>query len=251
MLQIITKDVTERVKEKNLNAKLLDELSRKNNDLMQFSYIVSHNIRAPIAQILGLCYLIKMPNINDSERNKIIDLFSESANNIDALIKDLNNILTAKVPLNENKEKISIPSLLINIKELLKKQIEETKADIQIDIQKNSEEIYTLKRYLESILFNLISNSIKHKSPERNPVIRINVAKKSHTIITISDNGLGIDMKLYGDQVFGLYKRFNLSKEGKGLGLHMTKLQVEAMNGRITLKSKLDVGTVVRIELPK
>ena len=102
---------------------------------------------------------------------------------------------------------------------------------------------------MESIVFNLISNAIKYRSSERPLFINIKAKKSSKgTIITISDNGIGINMEENGAYIFGLYKRFNYEVEGKGLGLHMTKAQVEALGGTITIESELNKGTTFKIE---
>ena len=96
-----------------------------------------------------------------------------------------------------------------------------------------------------------MSNSIKYKSKTKPPKIRITVTKNNNmTEITVADNGVGINLDEHGKYIFGLYKRFNLDVEGKGLGLHMTKLQIEAMNGTIRVESKVNEGTTFTIKLP-
>lgn len=103
-----------------------------------------------------------------------------------------------------------------------------------------------------SIFYNLISNSIKYKEPGRNPVIEISSNENENkTILTFKDNGIGIDLKLYGDKIFGLYKRFHYDVEGKGMGLFMVKTQVESLEGNITISSQLGRGTIFTIEFDK
>ena len=70
------------------------------------------------------------------------------------------------------------------------------------------------------------------------------------TIITVKDNGMGIDMQKYGDKIFSLYKRFHNHVEGKGMGLHLVKLQIETLGGTIKIDSKLDEGTTFTIAFP-
>ena len=110
---------------------------------------------------------------------------------------------------------------------------------------------YTIKSYIESIFYNLFSNSIKYRSQERQLRIVITSKKVADKyIVHFEDNGIGIDLSEHGQYVFGLYKRFNYEVEGKGLGLHMVKNQVEAINGKINIESELGKGTKFIIELP-
>ena len=107
----------------------------------------------------------------------------------------------------------------------------------------------TIKSYLYSVFYNLISNSIKYRKPDEKPVIRIASAQTgTHIELLFSDNGIGIDVERYRSDLFGLYKRFHNHAEGKGMGLYMVKSQVETMGGRITMTSKVNVGTKFKID---
>src|SRR5690606_19661003 len=110
--------------------------------------------------------------------------------------------------------------------------------------------IYFPKKYIESILTNLLSNALKFKSPERKPQIRIKTQKKANNVIILSvaDNGLGIDLVLHKDQIFKIRKTFHKHPEAKGFGLFMTKTQVEAMNGKIWAESQPGMGSTFFIE---
>ncbi len=248
---VFLQNITDRKQGEMEREKLIKELSNKYNELMQFNYIVSHNLRAPVANLLGLSNLITMPNRTEHDKLKIIKHIQDSATRMDDLIKDLNEILSARSLINIRKEKVYIQSLIASISNTLEKQIKISKSSITIHIPEEASEIYTIKSYLESILYNLINNAIKYKSADRKPQIIIST-KKEHTnfIITVSDNGMGIDLEKQGKSIFGLYKRFYLEVEGKGLGLYMTKTQVEALGGTISIESEVNKGTVFTITLP-
>ena len=110
--------------------------------------------------------------------------------------------------------------------------------------------LHSLPQYVESIFFNLISNSIKYRSPERSPVISVRSRRENGTTqIIFSDNGLGIDMNRHRDTVFNLYKRFHFHVEGKGLGLYLVRTQVEALGGSIRIESDPQIGSVFTISL--
>ena len=108
--------------------------------------------------------------------------------------------------------------------------------------------INVIPAYLESILMNFITNGVKYKEPSRNPIITLTAAKTGkYTVVSIRDNGMGIDLKKYGDKLFGMYKTFHNHKDARGIGLYITKNQIEAMNGKVETKSKVGVGTTFNI----
>ena len=153
--------------------------------------------------------------------------------------------------LNEKIEDCSISLIVDNAIHVLEKQISQAGASVNVYIAREAENINTIKSYFESIIYNLISNALKYKSKQRKPRVDINVNKSNNiTYILVSDNGIGINMEKDGKNLFGLYKRFNFDVEGKGLGLHMTKIQVEAMGGEISVDSQVEVGSTFKIRLP-
>jgi signal transduction histidine kinase len=94
----------------------------------------------------------------------------------------------------------------------------------------------------------MISNAIRYSSPGRKPQIKIkSFVEDNWAIVEFADNGLGMDLKRYGDRLFGLYQRFHGHKEGKGLGLYMTRSQITAMGGKIEVESEVDKGTKFKI----
>jgi PAS domain S-box-containing protein len=231
--------------------KLLEDLTAKYNELSQFNYIVSHNLRSPIANIVGLSEILGLMDIADNDVRQLLDSVSVSAHKMDELVKDLNVILSLSTPLSAKKEPIEIPSILESICSTLEPQIKESGAIVNVTIAPNASSIVTLKSYLESILYNLISNAIKYRSGTRAPVIAVETTREGSNVrIRVSDNGIGIDLKESGKHLFGLYKRFNFDVEGKGLGLHMTKMQVEAMGGTISVNSQPGTGTTFVVLLP-
>ena len=104
--------------------------------------------------------------------------------------------------------------------------------------------------YLESIILNLLSNAIKYRDPEKKPMVTINLFQENENVfLTVSDNGLGIDMEKHGDKLFGMYKTFHGNKNSKGIGLFITKNQIESMGGTIKVESEPGKGTTFEIKL--
>jgi len=230
--------------------KMTSDIAERNKDLEQFAYIVSHNLRAPVANIMAINDAVANCKLSADERAEMLDGLSGSVQRLDSVIMDLNQILHTKRQLNEQKEKIYFSNLIdeikVQVRPLVKKQ------NVKIVTNFNAaDELFTIKNYLYSIFYNLISNSIKFHKPGVVPVIEISSKKPGEKIVlTFRDNGLGFDHSKKKDQVFGLYKRFHTHVEGKGVGLYMCKVQVEALGGKINLKSKINDGTTVTIEFP-
>ncbi len=245
VIQDIT-DVKKSIEEREL---LIKEINNKYNDLMQFSYIVSHNLRSPVANIIGMSSLLNS-DLAEAEKIQMYDYIMQSAQSIDTVIRDLNHVLSTRNTLNEKREKLILREIIEDICYNLREQINESGASVILNIDSDANELYSIRSYVQSIFHNLISNSIKYKATSRAPLITISARKETHNILVeVSDNGTGIDLNLHKNQLFGLYKRFTTEKEGKGLGLHMTKAQVESLGGSISVESEVGTGTIFKIVL--
>ncbi len=239
-------DITDR---KNLETKqneLVKQLSFQNTQLVDFCNIVSHNLRAPLVNMSMLVTFIE--TCEDREEQK--ELISKLSPVIDNLHSSFNELVESI----QIKQDLEIQSDDIDLQQLLDKiasgfSIEINKYNIQIISQfEQAKSINFPAKYLNSILSNLISNSIKYRSPERQPCITLSTIKQGKkTILKISDNGLGIDLKKHGHNLFKIGKVFHRTQNSKGFGLFMTKTQIEAMGGKIEIESEPDQGTTFTI----
>lgn len=228
--------------------KLVDDLVQQNKDLLQFSFIVSHNLRAQVANMLGLHDLVEMDTITHEDTVEILGKIKYAATNLDNIIFDLNKILNVR-NISESRQQIDWSEIIETIKIDLHKQVEDSQAQITTDIQVAS--IFSVKGFIHSIIYNLISNAIKYKSPERKHEIYIKIyQEESNIMLTITDNGLGIDLTNQKGKIFGLYRRFHFHTEGKGIGLYTVKTQVETLGGKIEIESTVGKGTTFKISLP-
>ncbi len=244
----IALDITERKQADQERNKIIADLLQRNKDLEQFSYIVSHNLRAPVANIIGLTTLMKELANDPDEQEIIVEGLISSGRKLDSVIKDLNKTLQVKHEVNEYKETVQFSSLLADIEHSISNLLHHEDALIVSDFTE-AKEMPALKSYMYSIFFNLISNSIKYRKPGKRPVIEIRSSiREGRTVLTFKDNGMGIDMERKGHEVFGLYKRFHHHIDGKGMGLFMVKAQVERLNGRIVAESEVNKGTTFTIE---
>ncbi len=241
----LEEEVERRTQEiRNANA----ELVKSNSQMEQFTYAISHNLRAPIARLLGLVNIIQYAN--GQEYLFILDKIKESSFDLDSVIKDLSMILDAKYKAKEIVEFIDLNVKVEKTKLVLDKIIDESSAQITSDFSKGNI-LYANNGYIESIFYNLLSNALKYRSPDRPCIIKVSSEIRNDLfVLSFSDNGIGIDLEKHGDKVFGLYKRFNLDIEGKGLGLYLVKSHALAMGGEVQIESSPDQGTTFRIILP-
>jgi signal transduction histidine kinase len=225
-------------------------LMKRNQALEQYTFIVSHNLRAPVATILGLSELMNDEGMSPEDVKEMLGGLRQSAKKLDEVIHDLNLILEVKQQAHEIAETVCLPALINDIKQIFSKLLYEGDIIINCDFGE-AEKITSIKSYLQSILYNLISNSIKYRRQEVQLLIQIK-SYKTHgkTVIVYNDNGKGIDMEKNGKRIFGLYERFDRTVEGKGMGLYMMKTQVENLGGTISVESEVDKGTTFVIQLP-
>ncbi len=239
----IQRDITEEKKQEKEKEQLIRELTQNNKDLKQFSYITSHNLRAPLSNLTGLLNLIKDIPVENEELRELLNGFIKSTNLLNETINDLVKVVIIKDSPSIDKEEVKIDEVFENVFNQLSVLISANKPIIRFSFEKVA--ILTInKSYLESILLNLLTNAIKYRSPHRQ--LRINIKTKvsgNSLVLTFKDNGIGIDLKRNADRIFGLYQRFHDYPDSKGLGLYLVKSQVEAMGGTIAVQSEVDKGT--------
>ena len=247
----ILRDITEDKKAEIEKEHLINELIQKNKDLKQFSYITSHNFRAPLSNLTGLLYLLEDIPIENEELNEILNGFKKSTHLLNETINDLVKVVIIKDNNSIEKEIVSLDEVFQNVFFQLNNQIIIHKPEITTNIDKNLK-ITINKAYLESIILNIISNAIKYRSPNRSPEIEIKTVEEENVVhLIFKDNGVGIDLEKNRDKIFGLYQRFHNHPDSKGLGLYLVKSQVEAMGGSIEIESAVEKGTQFCITLKK
>ncbi|PKA99011.1 PAS domain S-box-containing protein [Flavobacteriaceae bacterium MAR_2009_75] len=255
LVSIAIKDITQRKKAEErilVTNKKLKENSQKlkvqNKQLSDFNQITSHNLRAPVSNLDALIDLYRKEK--DAEKKAI--LFSKFEKVIDHLSSTLDTLvetLRIKSETAKSTQNIRFKQVLQKTKEILTAEILNSGATFHADFSKAKEINYN-DVYLESIFLNLVSNAIKYRSEERPPVIEImTIRKDDKTKLIVKDNGLGIDLKRYGSKLFGLNKVFHRHPQAKGIGLFLTKAQVEAMGGSISVESEVGTGTTFNINL--
>ena len=227
---------------------LANKLTAQNTQLADFVHITSHNLRAPVSNLNSLLEFYNTSD-TDEEKDIIFDKFEKVINHLTLTLNTLIEALKTKSETDKVLEVISLDSVLGKTQEILSGEIIQSNIQITSDFEALKNVSYN-KVYLESIFLNLMSNAIKYRSKEKLPKLHIMseiIDKK--IILSFEDNGLGIDLMRNGNKLFGLNKVFHRHPEAKGVGLFMTKMQVEAMGGKIAAKSKVNEGTTFIINL--
>ena len=240
---LASQNISEQKKNEIEKELLIEELTQNNSDLRQFSYITSHNLRAPLSNLTGIIKLINTETITDPVNAMLLKNFEECTLQLNETVNDLLNVLIIKNNVNAGKEVLNIRKVFEKVAHSIQSTINKFEMDVELDIDEAPDVVFN-HTYLESILLNLLTNAIKYRSPKRKPKLVLKTEKNSSGVkLYFSDNGLGIDLDRYGDRIFGLYQRFHDHPDSKGLGLYIVNSQIRVMGGEIDIESEVDKGT--------
>jgi PAS domain S-box-containing protein len=252
------RDITERKKAEEKiveqNAKLValtDDLVRKNNQLEEFTQIVSHNLRSPVGNITTLLSLYENA-ASEEEQKEYFTLLKESSATTLNMLNDVNDVLKIKQNKNIEKQDLKFQDVLHQVVAMLNAKISQLSAEISADFS-GCPEIQYPAIYLESIILNLLDNALKYSHPDRKPEVRFRtyLDRSGNTVMEVSDNGLGLNVSRYGHQLFKLRKTFHKHPESRGIGLFMIKSQIETMGGEITIRSTENEGSTFFVNFNK
>ncbi len=247
----IQRDITEQKKQEKEKEQLIRELTQNNKDLKQFSYITSHNLRAPLSNLTGLLNLIEDIPIENDDLKLILNGFTKSTHLLNETINDLVKVVIIKDNPSIQKEEVLFSEVFESVFNQLNYLINLHQPILKIKLEKDSLSNIN-KAYLESIMLNLLTNAIKYRNPAKKLKITISTKEKpDKTILTFEDNGIGIDIERNKDKIFGLYQRFHNYPDSKGLGLYLVKSQVETMGGTIEVQSHVNKGTKFTLTFKK
>jgi signal transduction histidine kinase len=217
--------------------------------LEQFNFIIAHNLRSPVARLLGLSNIFNKSNLADPVNKIVIEKTGEAAIDLDKVINDLGDILNLQQGKEEQYVDINLTELITKIKNRFATEFDESKA--VLEVQLGTTTMLTVPAYIDSILSNLISNSLKHRHRDRIPriLIRVTTTPVNYRIV-VRDNGKGFDREKYADKLFEPFLRFDLETTGKGLGLFLVKTQAASLKGHVYIQSQEGIGTEVEIVVP-
>ncbi len=227
----------------NNSLKLVTE---QNKRLLNFSHIVSHNLRSHTSNIESLISLIEMSE-DEKERDELLVLLKSVSETLNQTMTNLNEVVSIQTNINPVIEELNLNKYVNKTIEVLRNQIIKNEAVITNTISDDVMVSFN-PAYLESVLLNFISNAIRYRHPDRKPEIELKAyTEDNYQILEIKDNGIGIDLKKNGKKLFGLYKTFTKNPESRGIGLFITKNQIDTMKGKIEVESNIDIGTTFKI----
>ncbi|MBT8210246.1 MAG: PAS domain S-box protein [Eudoraea sp.] len=232
-------------KEKELQD-LISVTSVQNKQLINFAHIVSHNLRSHSANFSMLLEFL-VDETDEKEKENLIKMLTEASDNLLETLENLNEVVAISTNVNLEKKPVNLGKKVSNVQQNLAAFLKKNNAQVLNEIPHNTL-VKVVPAYLDSILMNFITNSVKYKSPDRDPVVELSVEhNQDYTVLKITDNGLGIDLDKYGEKLYGMYKTFHDKPDARGIGLYITKNQIEAMNGKIAVESEVGKGTTFNI----
>jgi len=243
LIYAIAKDITHVKKLEEERNLLLIDLAKLNADLKKFTYTTSHDLRSPVNNLLGLFSLLDLSKIEDEQTLEYIELLNSST-------KHMKNTLDKYVDAVSQEKKINIEVEVLNLEDTFKivrnsinTLILKSNTRFEVDFSE-AKEVKFSSFYLQSILLNLISNSIKYSNSKISPEISIKSLRVNNGIqLLFSDNGIGFDMEKVGGSIFGLHQSFHNNSDSKGIGLYLVQSHMESLGGKISVTSEVNIGT--------
>ncbi|MES2734594.1 MAG: PAS domain-containing sensor histidine kinase [Bacteroidota bacterium] len=242
----ITRDLTPRVRNEELMKKN-QELLRINNDLDNFVYAASHDLKSPVTSLSALVGVLhrRLEGQLDEKSQELLKMIEDSSSRLQRTIRDLTQVAKVQRSTDEDKERIIFAELWHDIQADLQPMMLDANAHIVADFA--AESLYYARPTARSILYNLVSNALKYRSSDRLPYITIlTQVLNGNVVLEVSDNGLGLTHSQQ-QNLFTMFKRFHPHVEGSGIGLYMIKRMLENNGGRIEVESRVGEGTIFRI----
>ncbi|KKN03004.1 hypothetical protein LCGC14_1111970, partial [marine sediment metagenome] len=225
---------------------LVHVTSLQNKKLVNFAHIVSHNLRSHTANFSMLLDFLNNEQ-DESEKENIMGMLTDASDNLLETLENLNEVVNINTNVNVDKKSILLKRKIDNTIQNLSAYLKTNKANIINQVSK-TQKVKVIPAYIDTILMNFITNAVKYKNPKRDAIITFSTSiEENYTVLSITDNGLGIDLKKYGHKIFGMYKTFHNHDDARGIGLYIAKNQIEAMNGKISVYSTVGVGTTFKI----
>jgi PAS domain S-box-containing protein len=239
-------DITKTKQAENDLSSSLDLVTEQNKRLLNFSYIVSHNLRSHSSNIESITSLIEFSE-SEEETLEMVQLLKKVTQSLNDTMHNLNEVVNIKANIDIVYESLNLKQYSEEAIAILTEQIAIKDVQIINNIPSDVVVMYN-PAYMQSVFLNLISNAIRYSHPDRKPEITIDFyTEKDKKVLQITDNGIGIDLHKNGDKIFGMYKTFSTNSDSKGIGLFITKNQIDAMGGSISIESEPNIGTTFKI----
>ncbi|MCL6274198.1 PAS domain-containing protein [Muricauda sp. 2012CJ35-5] len=234
-------DVTRIKRADNRLRQLLNTTEKQNKSLLNFAHIVSHNLRSHSSNLSMLTGML-LDKTDPAKQERFIEMIRTSSERLDETVVQLNEVIKIQTNQDQKMNWVSIEETLESVFESINALIGEIVPKIELKIPKGLK-VFAIQPYLTSIFLNLLTNSLKYRSPNKKLKLVIKAEKHQNTIkISFQDNGRGINLERHGHTLFGMYKTFHGNPDAKGVGLFITKNQMDAMNAEISVESEEGKG---------
>lgn len=244
----VIRDVTKKKRTASRLTSHEEKITEQNNRLMNFAHVVSHNLRSYGSNLNTMLSFLEKAD-TDKEKNEIIRHLKSLTMALNDTVQHLTEVVSIQTNISQQRKKANLREYVTKTAEVLSGEISKRNALMLNHVDTHVYLKYNLA-YLESILLNLLSNTLKYSSPKRQPVVTVeSLIENNRLVLKVSDNGIGIDLPRYGNKLFHMYATFHGNADARGVGLFITKNQVEAMGGKIEVESTLDVGTTFKVFL--
>lgn len=247
----IAKDVTHKKRLEAERNTLLASLTKVNRDLKHVTYTTSHDLRAPVNNLLSVFDLMDTSRVSDKETVDFLEILQLAGEKLKVTLNNYVDLLNEKQSAQAQLEELDFNECLQNVLQSISSLMQSSKVTVHHDFSQ-AEKITFNKAYLKSVFLNLITNSIKYSRPDRPPVVSISTEKKEGVVrLIVADNGLGLDLEKVKDEIFGLHQKFHNHTDSKGIGLYLVHNQVTSLGGKISVESTVNEGTTFTISFKK
>lgn len=239
-------DITEIKKSQQEAIKMLNVASEQNNRLTNFAHIVSHNLKSHASNFESLFTLLEATEDID-EKFEIVGYLKKVSDGLIETISHLSEVITVQTNIKSELQELNLYNYIEKSCNILRGDINQYEATINNRVPQEVTVHYN-PAYLESALLNLLTNALKYRREDTKLIVDLELfKKKDQYILTISDNGKGLDLDKFGDRLFGMYNTFHGNADAKGIGLFITKNQIEAMGGTISVTGGKNQGLTFKI----
>lgn len=238
----IAKVVTHRKKIDEDRNQLLTKLTKANTELKQLTFTASHDLRAPVNNLLSVFNVMDLSTIQDEETLEFIHILRSATENLKDTLNNYLDVLSSRDALTTKTEEIYFGDCLDSVLKSLGSLIQDSKTIIHADFSALSK-INGNKTYLDSIFLNLITNSIKYAKSDGYPLISISSRQENNVKqLIFEDKGIGFDMEKVKDRIFGFGQKFDQHAGNKGIGLYLVRSHVNSLGGTIAVESEVNEG---------
>ncbi len=231
-----------------------EQLRRTNADLDNFIYTASHDLKAPISNIEGLLLALEheLPTAGRvGDVPMMLDLMQGAVERFKRTIGHLTDISRLQKEHDQPREQVQLAAVVEEVRLDLMPLLRETQAQLAIAVPADLTLTFSAKN-LRSVVYNLLSNALKYRHPDRTPEVRLSCQPQDgYQVLAVQDNGLGLDLAQGQQQLFAMFQRLHTHVEGTGVGLYMVKKMVENAGGRIEVHSQLGQGSTFTVYIPQ